>query len=145
MAKKVAVVFGTRPEGIKLAPVIKQLQTNDYWEPRVVVTGQHREMLDQVLELFEITPDYNFHIMRDNQTLTGITYRVLRGLEEVFAEWVPDCLIVHGDPTSAVAAALAGFYYRIPVVHVEAGLRTGTINNPFPEEANRRLIDVVTS
>lgn len=128
-----------------MTPVVKALQADESWETKVIVTGQHREMLDQVLSLFEILPDYDLNIMQPVQTLTGITVAVLKGLEEVFTQWRPDYLLVHGDTTTAFAAALAGFYHQIPVGHVEAGLRTGTLDNPFPEEGNRKLTDHIAS
>lgn len=138
---KVAIVFGTRPEAIKMAPVVNQFKTNHAWETKVIVTGQHREMLDQVLELFAIVPDYDLNIMTQNQSLAKITTGVLNGLDEIFTHWKPDYILVHGDTTTAFAAALSGFYHRIPIAHVEAGLRTWNLDNPFPEEANRKLID----
>ncbi len=143
--KKIAVVFGTRPEAIKMAPVVKKLKAYDLWQTKVVVTGQHREMLDQVLDVFSITPDYDLNIMSIQQSLTQITVRVLEGMERVFTAWCPDWILVHGDTTTAFGAALAAFYHRIPVAHVEAGLRTGSMDNPFPEEGNRKLTDVLTS
>lgn len=140
---KFAVVFGTRPEAIKMAPVIKNMQDKPGWDVRVISTGQHREMLDQVLDVFQIKADYDLNIMAHGQTLTDITSRVLYGMGRIFAEWLPDLVLVHGDTTTAFAAALAAFYAGVPVAHVEAGLRTADLYNPFPEEANRRLIDVL--
>ncbi|NLM68947.1 MAG: UDP-N-acetylglucosamine 2-epimerase (non-hydrolyzing) [Firmicutes bacterium] len=141
---KIAIVFGTRPEAIKMAPVVKAFQAAD-WETTVIVTGQHREMLDQVLELFGIIPDHDLNIMRPGQSLSEMTAAVLTGLDQILRDSPVDYLLVHGDTTSAVAAALAGFYHQIPVAHVEAGLRTGNLAHPFPEEANRRLIDQVSN
>lgn len=142
---KLALVFGTRPEAIKMAPLVQECYRVPQWETKVIVTGQHREMLDQVLDIFQITPNYDLNIMTHGQSLTDITHRVLRGMEQVFQEWKPDLVLVHGDTSTAFAAALASFYWQIPVGHVEAGLRTESIANPFPEEANRRLTDVLTS
>jgi len=141
---KVLVVFGTRPEAVKVAPVIKELEKYpDEIECKVLVTAQHREMLDQVLQLFNIKPDYDLNIMSQNQTLTQITCRVLEGLESILQKEKPDLLLVQGDTTTAFAASLAAFYQKIRVGHIEAGLRTDDIYNPFPEEVNRRLISVV--
>ncbi|MGJ0739835.1 non-hydrolyzing UDP-N-acetylglucosamine 2-epimerase [Enterococcus casseliflavus] len=138
---KVLSIFGTRPEAIKMAPVIKKLAKDPRFLSKIVVTGQHREMLEQTLAAFELTPDYDLAIMRENQTLSSITSRILEGLEGVFQSEEPDVVLVHGDTTTAVAAALAAFYQQILIGHVEAGLRTGNKNDPFPEEMNRRLID----
>lgn len=138
---KIGIVFGTRPEAIKMAPVVKQFKTHNKWNTKVIVTGQHREMLDQVLDVFNIIPDYDLDVMTENQSLTHITTAVLHGLEQIFSIWKPDYLLVHGDTTTALAAALAGYYHKITIAHVEAGLRTGNLHNPFPEEANRKLID----
>ncbi|MDE7427402.1 MAG: UDP-N-acetylglucosamine 2-epimerase (non-hydrolyzing) [Muribaculaceae bacterium] len=134
------LVFGTRPEAIKMAPLVKALQGRpDKFETLVCVTGQHRQMLDQVLSLFEITPDYDLNIMRQGQDLYDVTARVLTGMRDVFSQVVPDVVLVHGDTSTSTAAALAAFYSRIPVGHVEAGLRTGDIYSPWPEEMNRQL------
>ncbi|MEA5496240.1 non-hydrolyzing UDP-N-acetylglucosamine 2-epimerase [Limnoraphis robusta] len=141
---RVAVVLGTRPEAIKLAPVIQQLQLASEFETQVILTGQHREMVKQVMELFNLNADYNLEIMQTSQTLTDITWRSLQGLEGLFQQLRPDIIIVQGDTTTAFAAALAAFYQKIPVGHVEAGLRTNDIFNPYPEEANRRLISQLT-
>lgn len=138
---RVLSVFGTRPEAIKMAPVVRTLGEDPRFSGRVCVTGQHRQMLDAVLKLFEIRPDDDLDIMRPGQDLTDITTRVLRGLREIFREAKPDVVLVHGDTTTAFAAALAAFYAGIPVGHVEAGLRTGDLSAPFPEEANRVLVD----
>lgn len=136
---RVMSVFGTRPEAVKMAPLVKELENHSEIESIVCVTAQHREMLDQVLELFEIKPDYDLDIMKERQTLTGITSRVLEGLDKVLDEAKPDVVLVHGDTTTSFAAALAAFYKQIKVGHVEAGLRTFNKYEPFPEEMNRKL------
>lgn len=133
------VVFGTRPEAIKMAPVVRRLQADARFDARVCVTGQHREMLDQVLELFGIEPEYDLDLMRPGQDLSTITGSVLEGLKGVLEEAAPDYVLVHGDTTTTMAASLAAYYARVPVGHVEAGLRTGDIYSPWPEEMNRRL------
>jgi UDP-N-acetylglucosamine 2-epimerase (non-hydrolysing) len=138
---KVLTVFGTRPEAIKMAPLIKQLQKTAGIEHRSCSTGQHREMLDPVLAFFELTPDYNLQLMQPEQDLAELTSRILLGMREVLADFRPDWLLVHGDTTTCLAATLAAFYVGIRVGHVEAGLRTGNLAAPFPEEANRRLTD----
>lgn len=138
--KKVMLVFGTRPEAIKMAPLVKAFQARpEMFDTVVCVTGQHREMLDQVLEIFGITPDYDLNIMRQGQDLYDVTSRVLLGMRDIFAKCVPDVVLVHGDTTTSTAAALAAFYRQIPVGHVEAGLRTHDIYSPWPEEVNRQL------
>jgi UDP-N-acetylglucosamine 2-epimerase (non-hydrolysing) len=138
--KKVLVVFGTRPEAIKMAPLVKKLMSHpEAFEVIVCVTGQHREMLDQVLRIFDITPDYDLNIMKQGQDLTDVTIRVLEGMRGVLNEVSPDIVLVHGDTTTSTAAALAAFYKQIPVAHVEAGLRTHNIYSPWPEEMNRNL------
>lgn len=137
--KKIITIFGTRPEAIKMAPLVKELEKREQIESKVCVTAQHREMLDQVLELFNIKPDFDLNIMKTKQTLTGITSRVLEGLEEVFKEEKPDMILVHGDTTTTFAGGLAAFYQQIKVGHVEAGLRTFNKYFPFPEEMNRKL------
>lgn len=137
--RRVLVIFGTRPEAIKLAPVIEALAVSTRLTPRVCVTGQHREMLDQMLALFEITPDHDLAVMRPDQDLFDVTARALLGLRDVLDRERPAAVLVQGDTTSALVAALASFYRQIPVGHVEAGLRTGEPYNPFPEEMNRRL------
>ena len=137
--KKIITIFGTRPEAIKMAPLVKELERREEIESKVCVTAQHREMLDQVLELIDITPDFDLNIMKSKQTLTGITNRVLEGLEEVFDIEKPDMILVHGDTTTTFAGALAAFYKQIKVGHVEAGLRTFNKYFPFPEEMNRKL------
>jgi UDP-N-acetylglucosamine 2-epimerase (non-hydrolysing) len=139
MARRVLAVFGTRPEAIKMAPVVAELASRDGFEPVVAVTAQHREMLDQVLELFAITPDHDLDIMQPGQTLTDITVRSLSGLTPLIERVAPDAVLVQGDTTTTFAAALAAFYHKVPVGHVEAGLRTGDVYRPFPEEVNRRL------
>ena len=137
---KVMSIFGTRPEAIKMAPVVRELmQHTDEIETRTLVTAQHREMLDQVLHLFHIVPDYDLNIMAAGQTLFDITTRAMMGINEVFQQERPDLVLVHGDTTTTFAGALAAFYHQIPVGHVEAGLRTHDIYSPFPEEMNRRL------
>lgn len=138
---KVLSVFGTRPEAIKMAPVVKELESREGIVSVVCVTAQHRGMLDQVLDAFKIVPDYDLNIMKPGQTLTHITAEVLKGIEEVIIKERPDCVLVHGDTTTAMAAALAAFYQRVPVGHVEAGLRTYNKYSPFPEEMNRQIID----
>ena len=138
--KKILLVFGTRPEAIKMAPLVKKLQEYpEQFQTIVCVTGQHREMLDQVLRLFDITPDYDLNIMKPNQDLYDITSRILLGMRDVLKEVQPDIVLVHGDTTTSMAAALAAFYQQIPVGHVEAGLRTGNIYSPWPEEMNRLI------
>ena len=138
--KKIMLVFGTRPEAIKMAPLVKELEKhNNQIETIVCVTGQHREMLDQVLEIFEIKPDYDLNIMKAGQNLYDVTTRVLLGMREVLEKERPDVVLVHGDTTTSTAAALATFYQQIPVGHVEAGLRTHNIYSPWPEEMNRQL------
>ncbi|PWC14634.1 non-hydrolyzing UDP-N-acetylglucosamine 2-epimerase [Brenneria corticis] len=136
---KVLTVFGTRPEAIKMAPLVHALAQDEAFESRICVTAQHREMLDQVLRLFSITPDYDLDIMRPGQSLSEISCRILAGLEPVMAEFKPDLVLVHGDTTTTLTTSLAAFYQRIPVGHVEAGLRTGNLYSPWPEEANRKL------
>ncbi|MDF3829927.1 MULTISPECIES: non-hydrolyzing UDP-N-acetylglucosamine 2-epimerase [unclassified Pseudocitrobacter] len=136
---KVLTVFGTRPEAIKMAPLVHALARDPHFEAKVCVTAQHREMLDQVLNLFSIVPDYDLNIMSPGQGLTEITCRILEGLKPVLESFKPDVVLVHGDTTTTAAASLAAFYQRIPVGHVEAGLRTGNLYSPWPEEANRTL------
>ena len=140
MKKKILLVFGTRPEAIKMAPlVIKLKQLSDTFQTIVCVTGQHREMLDQVLRIFEITPDFDLNIMKQGQDLYDVTARVLTGMRDILKETQPDVVLVHGDTTTSTAAALAAFYQQIPVGHVEAGLRTRNIYSPWPEEMNRQI------
>ena len=140
---KVMTIFGTRPEAIKMAPVVKALEAADDMESIVTVTAQHREMLDQVLHLFSITPDYDLNIMSQGQTLYDVTCKALLGLQGVLKEAKPDVVLVHGDTTTTFVGALAAFYEGIPVGHVEAGLRTGNIYSPFPEEMNRKLTGAI--
>lgn len=138
--KKILIVFGTRPEAIKMAPLVKAFQNHPaQFETRVCVTAQHREMLDQVLSLFEIVPDYDLNIMKPGQDLYDITANVLLGMKNVLQEYKPDIVFVHGDTTTTFAASLAAFYQQIQIAHIEAGLRTGDIYSPWPEEANRQL------
>lgn len=138
--KKVMLVFGTRPEAIKMCPLVKEFQKRlDEFETIVCVTGQHREMLDQVLQIFNVKPDFDLNIMKQGQDLTDVTARVLTGLRDVFKECRPDVVLVHGDTTTSMAGALAAFYAQIPVGHVEAGLRTHNIYSPWPEEMNRQI------
>ncbi len=144
--KKILIVFGTRPEAIKMAPLVKAFQKHtDGFETKVCVTAQHREMLDQVLDLFEITPDYDLDIMKPGQDLYGVTSNVLLGMKSVLTDFNPDIVFVHGDTSTTFAASLAAFYQQIPVAHIEAGLRTGDIYSPWPEEANRQLTTQITA
>jgi UDP-N-acetylglucosamine 2-epimerase (non-hydrolysing) len=142
--RKILLVFGTRPEAIKMAPLVKLLE-EEAWDSRVCVTAQHREMLDQVLALFEIVPDYDLNIMKQGQDLFDVTSEVLLNLRVVLRDFRPDIVLVHGDTTTSFAASLAAFYEHIPVGHVEAGLRTGDLQSPWPEEANRTLTGVLAS
>jgi len=135
----ILIVFGTRPEAIKMAPVVKCLKSENSLTVKVCVTAQHRQMLDQVLSLFEITPDWDLDLMTPGQDLTDITRNVLSGMRVVFREWTPDLLLVHGDTTTTLAASLSAYYFKIRVGHVEAGLRTGNMYSPWPEECNRKL------
>ena len=144
MKIKVMTVFGTRPETIKMAPLVKELQNRDEIETIVCVTAQHRQMLDQVLNAFQIVPDYDLDIMKQGQTLSDITTRVLQGLESVIKEVKPDIVLVHGDTTTTFAGALAAFYNQVAIGHVEAGLRTYNKYSPFPEEANRQFVGVIS-
>ena len=141
---KVMSIFGTRPEAIKMAPLIKELETREEIVSIVCVTAQHREMLDQVLNTFSIKPDYDLNIMKKGQTLSEITARVLRGIEEVLEKEKPNIVLVHGDTTTTFASALAAFYQQISIGHVEAGLRTYNKYSPFPEEMNRQMVDCLT-
>ena len=144
--KKILLVFGTRPEAIKMAPLVNEFKKHpDRFETRVCVTGQHREMLDQVLDLFQIIPDYDLNIMKPNQDLYDVTSRVLLGMRDVLKRAVPDVVFVHGDTTTSMAAALSAFYQKIPVAHVEAGLRTRNIYSPWPEEMNRSITGRIAS
>ncbi|MCQ6261991.1 UDP-N-acetylglucosamine 2-epimerase (non-hydrolyzing) [Alcanivorax sp. MM125-6] len=139
MTNKILSIFGTRPEAIKMAPVVKQLEADPRFESRLCVTAQHREMLDQVLNLFELTPNHDLNIMAPGQDLYDITSRILLGLRDILEQEKPDMVLVHGDTTTTLAASLAAFYQKIPIGHVEAGLRTGNLLSPWPEEANRKL------
>ncbi len=139
MKLKLLVVFGTRPEAIKMAPLVKELEKSERLEVKVCVTAQHRQMLDQVLRLFDITPDFDLNLMRPGQTLTQLTCNILQGMEGVFAEYKPDWVLVHGDTSTTLGTSLAAYYQRVGVAHIEAGLRTHNIYSPWPEEANRQL------
>ncbi|WP_313644873.1 UDP-N-acetylglucosamine 2-epimerase (non-hydrolyzing) [Stenotrophomonas sp.] len=143
--KKVMVVFGTRPEAIKMAPLVTALKQQPALETVVAVTAQHREMLDQVLDLFEIVPDEDLNVMQPGQTLSGLTSRIVQGMEQVIAKHGPDIVLVHGDTTTTFATSLAAFYQRTAIGHVEAGLRTGNLYSPWPEEANRKLTGVLAN
>jgi UDP-N-acetylglucosamine 2-epimerase (non-hydrolysing) len=143
--KKILLIFGTRPEAIKMAPIIRALIKANQWNVKVCVTAQHRQMLDQVLSLFGIVPEFDLNLMQPGQGLTDITSNVLIGMRDVFNQWKPDMVIVHGDTTTAMAASLAAFYGKIPVAHVEAGLRTNDIYSPWPEEMNRRMVGRIAS
>ncbi len=144
--RKILIVFGTRPEAIKMAPLVKEFQNYpDDFETKVCVTAQHREMLDQVLDLFEITPDYDLDIMKPGQDLYDVTSNVLLGMKNVLTDFKPDIVFVHGDTSTTFAASLAAFYQQIKVAHIEAGLRTGDIYSPWPEEANRQLTTQITA
>ena len=140
---KVGIIFGTRPEAIKVAPVYKELK-NSSIEVKAIVTGQHQEMLYQVLDLFKLTPDYDLKIMKKGQTLSELTGKLVQQLDIILKKEKFDYILVQGDTTSAFVGALAAFYNKIPIGHIEAGLRTGNIYSPFPEEANRKLIGTVT-
>ncbi|WP_417583104.1 non-hydrolyzing UDP-N-acetylglucosamine 2-epimerase [Pelagibacterium sp.] len=141
---KVMVVFGTRPEAIKMAPLVAALKSKSKLDVKVCVTAQHRQMLDQVLSLFQIVPDWDLDVMRAAQDLTDLTARILSGMRDVFAQWKPDVVLVHGDTSTTFATALAAYYERISIGHVEAGLRTGNLYSPWPEEGNRRLTGALT-
>lgn len=142
---KVMTIFGTRPEAIKMAPLVLELQRqSEKFETVVVVTAQHRQMLDQVLDIFNIKPDYDLNIMKDRQTLSRITANVLIGLEDIMKETKPDIVLVHGDTTTTFAASISAFYNQIMVGHVEAGLRTWNKKSPFPEDINRQVTDVLS-
>ena len=142
--KKILTVFGTRPEAIKMAPLVDALVKDERFDARCCVTAQHREMLDQVLQLFEISPDYDLNVMRAGQSLNGVTASILGKLKPVLEEFQPDVVLIHGDTATTFAASLAAYYEQIAVGHVEAGLRTGNIYSPWPEEANRKLTSVLT-
>jgi len=143
--KKVLFVFGTRPEAIKMAPLVRKFKESGNFSVEVCLTAQHRKMLDSVMEIFNLTADYDLNLMRPNQTLTSITTSVLEGMAQVLQKSRPDLVFVHGDTTTTSAAALAAFYQKIPVGHIEAGLRTGDIYSPWPEEMNRRLAGVLST
>jgi len=145
LRKKVMVVFGTRPEAIKMAPLVTALKQRPELETIVAVTAQHRQMLDQVLELFEITPDEDLNVMQPGQSLSGLTSRIVQGMEQIIAKHKPDIVLVHGDTSTTFATSLAAFYQRTAVGHVEAGLRTGNLYSPWPEEANRKLTGVLAN
>ena len=136
---RLLIVFGTRPEAIKMAPVVRALRQSRQLEIKVCVTAQHRQMLDQVLQLFDITPDFDLNLMRPGQTLTQLTCDILQGMNEVFAQFTPDWLLVHGDTSTSLVASLAAYYRRVNVAHIEAGLRTHNLHSPWPEEGNRQL------
>lgn len=142
--KKVMVVFGTRPEAIKMCPLVKELKTRKKLETVVCVTGQHRQMLDQVLEAFHVSPDYDLSIMKDKQTLFDVTVNILEGIKSILEEVKPDVVLVHGDTSTTFVTALACFYLQIPVGHVEAGLRTYNIYSPYPEEFNRQAVGIIS-
>ena len=142
---KVLSVFGTRPEGIKMCPLVKEFESRDNFESIVCVTGQHKEMLDSVLDIFDVKADYNLNIMKHGQGIVDISNKVLDGVDKVIKETNPDIVLVHGDTSTTLNGALAGFYNRVPVGHVEAGLRSHNINSPFPEEANRKLTGCIAS
>ena len=144
--KKILLVFGTRPEAIKMAPLVKELQKETrHFETKVCVTGQHREMLDQVLELFKISPDYDLNLMKSGQDLYDITSKVLLGMKEVLNDFKPNIVLVHGDTTTTLAASLAAFYQQIEIAHIEAGLRSNNLFSPWPEEANRKITSVLAN
>jgi len=143
MKKRILIVFGTRPEAIKMMPLVKLFRSTETYESKVCVTAQHREMLDQVLHLFDIEADYDLNIMKAEQDLYDITSRIALGMKQVLSDFKPDLVLVHGDTTTTFMAGVAAFYQKIPVGHVEAGLRTGNIYSPWPEEANRRMVAVL--
>ncbi len=145
MSKKILIVFGTRPEAIKMAPLVKTFQKEILFETKVCVTAQHREMLDQVLEIFDIAPDYDLNLMKTGQDLYDITSAILVGMRNILSDFQPDIVLVHGDTSTTLAAALAAFYQKIKVGHIEAGLRTGNLYSPWPEEANRQLTSRITT
>ncbi len=143
--KRIMLVFGTRPEAIKMAPVIKALEAKGCFDLSVCVTGQHREMLDQVLTLFKIKPDFDLNLMSANQSLSELTQRILLGMNDVLTRWKPDLLLVHGDTSTTMGASLSAYYHQISVGHVEAGLRTGNIYSPWPEEINRKIVGAIAA
>lgn len=142
---KVLFIFGTRPEAIKMCPVIKEAKRHQEIESLVCLTGQHEEMLKQVMDVFQVKAEYNLHIMKDNQTITSITMEVLTRLDQILEQEKIDFILVHGDTTTSFAAALAGFYHNIPIGHIEAGLRTFNMKSPYPEEFNRQAVDLISS
>lgn len=142
--KKILIVFGTRPEAIKMAPLVKALANDSRFDTKVCVTAQHREMLDQVLQIFDIQPDFDLDLMKPGQSLNGLTSQILLAMPSVYEKFKPDVVLVHGDTATTFATALSAYYQQIPVGHVEAGLRTGDIYSPWPEEANRKLTGVIT-
>jgi UDP-N-acetylglucosamine 2-epimerase (non-hydrolysing) len=142
---KVLIVIGTRPEAIKMAPLIQILKSDSRFTTLLCVTAQHRQMLDQVLDLFDLHPDFDLDIMKEGQSLTGVTTEILDGMQVVFGKFTPDIVLVHGDTTTTLAATLSSYYHKIPVGHVEAGLRTGNIYSPWPEEANRKIASVLAA
>lgn len=139
MPLKTLCIFGTRPEAIKMAPLAVALAKDERFDAKLCVTGQHRQMLDQVLDLFSLTPDYDLNIMRPNQDLSDITASILQGMKSVFTSYTPDIVLVHGDTSTTLAGSLAAYYHQIPIAHIEAGLRTGNLYSPWPEEGNRKL------
>ncbi|MEV6635134.1 UDP-N-acetylglucosamine 2-epimerase (non-hydrolyzing) [Actinoplanes sp. NPDC051470] len=145
MPKSIAVILGTRPEAIKMAPVIRALQDDSRFMPLVVSTGQHRQMLDETLAVFGITPDVDLDIMAPRQTLSEVTYRIIEGLVGLLPRLTPDAVMVHGDTATTLAGAIGGFQHHVPVIHVEAGLRSGNVHSPFPEESNRRLVGQIAA
>lgn len=143
--KKILIVIGTRPEAIKMAPLILTLNCDDRFDLRLCLTGQHKEMLDQVLKIFDITPDYNLNVMQPGQTLSDITSSIISAMPKIFDDFKPDIVLVHGDTATTFASSISAYYHKIKVGHVEAGLRTGNIYSPWPEEANRKLTGVITN
>ncbi|MFL4480555.1 non-hydrolyzing UDP-N-acetylglucosamine 2-epimerase, partial [Paeniglutamicibacter sp. ORCA_105] len=143
--KKIMPIYGTRPEAIKVAPIVKALQESELFDCVVTVTGQHREMLDQVNELFDITPEYDLDVIQPRQTLNSLLTKTINGLDAIFEKEKPDAVVVQGDTTTSTAGAIAAFYRGIPVVHAEAGLRSYDIFSPFPEEANRKITSQIAS
>jgi len=137
--KKILIVFGTRPEAIKMAPLIKALEKQNFFEIKVCTTAQHRQMLDQVLKIFDIKPNFDLNLMKSNQSLSKLTASILQGLDDIFESYSPDLVLIHGDTSTTLSTALSCYYHKIPVGHVEAGLRTGNIYSPWPEEINRKL------
>lgn len=142
---KTLCVFGTRPEAIKMAPLALALASDARFDAKICVTAQHRKMLDQVLDLFSLKPDFDLDVMKDAQGLAGLTSSILLGMESVFKSFIPDVVLVHGDTTTTLAASLSAYYQKVPVAHIEAGLRTGNIYSPWPEEANRRVAGALAS